>query len=125
MRKNLLRALSTGFLGLLSYKNGGTGIGTIGSANQIPTVNAGGTALNYLFATNQNTQTVDKPTFAGTINTAPVRFKGYTVATLPAGTAGDNAYVTDALAPTFLATVVGGGAVITPVFYNGTNWVGS
>ena len=48
----------------------------------------------------------------------------YTVATLPAaGTAGRRAYVTDALAPTFLATVVGGGAVVTPVFDNGTNWV--
>lgn len=55
----------------------------------------------------------------------PIRLKGYTVATLPAGTVGDTAYVTDALAPTFLATVVGGGAVVTPVFYNGTNWVGS
>lgn len=53
-----------------------------------------------------------------------VRLKGYTVAGLPAGTQGDTAFVTDALAPTFLATVVGGGAVVTPVFYNGTNWVG-
>jgi len=50
---------------------------------------------------------------------------GYTVATLPAGSIGMTAYVTDALAPTFLATVVGGGAVVTPVFYNGTNWIGS
>lgn len=54
-----------------------------------------------------------------------VRFKGYTVATLPAGVVGDNAYVTDALAPAFLSTVVGGGAIVTPVFYNGTNWVGA
>ena len=48
----------------------------------------------------------------------------YTVATLPAaGTAGRRAYVTDALAPAFLTAVVGGGAVVTPVFDNGTNWV--
>lgn len=53
-----------------------------------------------------------------------MRLKGYTVATLPAGTQGDTAFVTDALAPTFLATIVGGGTVVTPVFYNGTNWVG-
>lgn len=47
-----------------------------------------------------------------------------TVATLPAaGTQGRIAYVTDALAPAFLATVVGGGAIITTVFDNGTNWV--
>ena len=52
-----------------------------------------------------------------------VRLKGYTVATLPAGTVGDTAYVTDALTPAYLVTVVGGGAVTTAVFYNGTNWV--
>jgi len=55
--------------------------------------------------------------------TGPVGLPGYTVATLPAGTQGDVAFVTDATAPTFLATVTGGGAVVTPVFYDGTNWV--
>lgn len=49
--------------------------------------------------------------------------KGFTVATLPTGIEGGCAYVTDALAPAFLATVVGGGAVKCPVFYDGTNWV--
>jgi len=48
---------------------------------------------------------------------------GYTVAGLPAGTIGDRAYVTNALAPAFGATVVGGGAVTIPVFYDGTNWI--
>lgn len=55
--------------------------------------------------------------------TSVIRLKGYTVATLPAGTQGDTAFVTDSLAPTFLATVVGGGAIVTTVFYNGTSWV--
>lgn len=54
---------------------------------------------------------------------APITLKSYTVATLPEGNAGDTAYVTDALAPTYMATVVGGGTIVTPVFYNGTNWV--
>lgn len=54
---------------------------------------------------------------------AQVRLKGYTVATLPAGTQGDTAFVTDALAPAFLTALVGGGAVVTPAFYDGTNWV--
>lgn len=50
---------------------------------------------------------------------------GFTVATLPAaGTVGRISYVTDALAPTFLAAVVGGGAIVTPVFDNGSAWVG-
>lgn len=57
------------------------------------------------------------------IHTVPERLKGYTVAGLPAGTQGDVAYVTDALLPTYLAVLTGGGAVVTPVFYNGTAWV--
>lgn len=52
-----------------------------------------------------------------------LRLKNYTVATLPTGTRGDTAYVTDALTPTYLAVAVGGGAVVAPVFYNGTAWV--
>jgi len=48
---------------------------------------------------------------------------GYTVATLPVGTIGQRAYVTDATASTFLATLTGGGAIKTPVFHNGTAWV--
>ncbi len=49
--------------------------------------------------------------------------KSYTVATLPAaGTAGRMAYVTDALAPTYNGAAVGGGAVVVPVFDNGTIW---
>lgn len=52
-----------------------------------------------------------------------VRLKGYTVATLPAGVQGDTCYVTDAVAPTFLGVLVGGGTVVCPAFYDGTNWV--
>lgn len=52
-----------------------------------------------------------------------IRAKGYTVSTLPAGTLGDTAYVTDATSPTYLGTLTGGGSVKTPVFYNGTAWV--
>jgi len=48
----------------------------------------------------------------------------YTVATLPtAGTQGRRAWVTNALAPAFGAAVVGGGAVVIPVFDNGTAWI--
>jgi hypothetical protein len=54
---------------------------------------------------------------------APARLKGYTVATLPGGTVGDTAYVTDALAPAHGAVVAAGGAVVIPVFYNGANWI--
>jgi len=57
------------------------------------------------------------------VHSAPVRLKGYTVATLPAGVQGDTAFCTDLLLPAFLAVATGGGAVVGPVFYDGTNWV--
>lgn len=62
------------------------------------------------------------PSKAGIIALNPV---GYTVATLPAGVVNDRAYVTDATAPTYLGALTGGGAVICPVFHNGTIWVSS
>lgn len=63
-------------------------------------------------------------TGAGTAFTfnRPVRLAGFTVATLPAGTIGDTAYVTDAAAPVWGAAVAGGGAVMVPVYYTGAAW---
>ena len=55
--------------------------------------------------------------------TIALELKAYTVASLPAGTVGDRAYVTDATSPTYLGTLTGGGAVTCPVFYNGSAWV--
>jgi hypothetical protein len=55
---------------------------------------------------------------SGSINTG-----GYTVATLPTGVTGKRVYVTNALSPVFGSTVVGGGTVTVPVFYNGSNWI--
>lgn len=49
----------------------------------------------------------------------------YTVATLPSAaisSKGARSFVTDASAPTFGSTVVGGGAVAIPVYSDGTNW---
>ena len=49
----------------------------------------------------------------------------YTVATLPSAVTsgkGARSFVTDALAPTFGATVATGGAVAVPVYSDGTNW---
>ncbi len=63
--------------------------------------------------------TTQNATFAATTRTL-----GYLVANLPAaGTAGRRAYVTNALTPVALSTVVGGGVVVVPVFDNGTNWI--
>lgn len=49
----------------------------------------------------------------------------YTVATLPSAVTsgkGARSFVTDALAPTFGATVATGGLVAVPVYSDGTNW---
>jgi len=51
-----------------------------------------------------------------------VRLKMYTVATLPTGTQGDFAYVTDASGYTYNSIPVGGGSGVVPVFFDGTNW---
>ena len=48
--------------------------------------------------------------------------KPTTVGALPAGVAGDRAFVTDANATTFNSVVAGGGANKVPVFSDGANW---
>lgn len=85
--------------GVLIDENGNVGIGTT----------APGT---YRLAVSGNADVT------GTIKTG-----GYTVATLPAGTTGERAYVTDATTPTYLGALTGGGAVVCPVFKNATVWV--
>lgn len=60
---------------------------------------------------------------AGNVITQTVRTLGYTVATLPAGSEGMRAYVTDAISPSFQGVLVGGGGTICPAFYNGAAWV--
>jgi len=56
-------------------------------------------------------------------STTTIETGGYIVSTLPAGTQGQRAFVTDATAPTWLATLTGGGAVVCPAFHDGVNWV--
>lgn len=55
--------------------------------------------------------------------TGTVILKGFTVSGLPTGVIGMTAYVTDALTPSFGTTLVGGGAIVTKAFYNGSNWI--
>jgi len=68
---------------------------------------------------------------AGNINaggsiavTGTVRTGGYTFATLPTPTQGMRTFITDGAAlPVYMANAAGGSNVVTPVFYNGTNWI--
>ena len=92
----------------------GTGTGVGGNIIfQVAPAGTAGTAQNALATalTVYNTKTV-------AVGVA------FTVATLPAaGTQGRRAWVTDAVLPTFRGALTGGGAVVCPVFDNGTAWV--
>ena len=77
-------------------------------------VSAGATQLNG-GATVSTSLTVD----------GLLKLKAYTVATLSTcngASVGSMVYVTDATAPTYNGTLTGGGAVVVPVFCDGTNW---
>lgn len=90
----------------------GTGTGAISTLIlQSPVAAASGTT--------QQTQTTGL-----TISNGCTRRRAVTVATLPASpTTGDEINVTDALAPTWNTTLVGGGAVVCGARWNGSNWV--
>ena len=88
----------------------------------------------YEFANSIRLETIGRTIVANAVNpneavalgqaNARYGLVGYTVATLPSGLLqGTRAYVTDATAPTFLGALTGGGAVVCPVFYNGTAWI--
>lgn len=95
-------------------------------AGVLSNIGVSGSGFAYVGQNNgSNTFTVNKTgdVVTNTVTLANVlKLKAYTVGTLPTGAVGDMAYVTDATAPTYNATVVGGGAIRVPVFYNGTNW---
>lgn len=80
-------------------------LGTAGGVGGITTITIGATA----------------GTSTTTVN-GLLKQQTYTVATLPTGSAGARSFVTNALAPTFGAAVVGGGAVGVPVYHDGTSW---
>lgn len=93
----------------------GNGAAPPTSAN--PTGSVGPVAVNGVAATFMRSD--GAPAITSTFITGPL-----TVATLPAaGSQGRTRIVTDALAPTFLGVVAGGGAVVCPVLDDGTNWV--
>jgi hypothetical protein len=97
------------------------GYQTVGSANN----NTNEMVIGYTaVGLGSNTTVIGNSSTTRTKVFGTVETTGYTVATLPtAGTAGRRAFVTDAVLPTFLGTLTGGGSVTCPVFDNGTAWV--
>jgi hypothetical protein len=110
---------------------------TTGSYNTAIGYNAGATGTNDLTTGANNTligantqassATVSNEITIGNSTQTVVRFPlNYsTVASLPSASTvgrGSRTFVTDALAPTFQATIVGGGAVFTPCYSDGSVW---
>jgi hypothetical protein len=83
----------------------------------IGTAGAAGSTTNIAIGSTTGTSTT---TFNGI-----TKNQTYLVANLPSASTsgvGASAFVTNALAPTFGATVVTGGAIAVPVYSDGTNW---
>jgi len=59
----------------------------------------------------------------GIASARALKTTGYTVATLPTGSQGMRAYVTDASSVSYRATATGGGSEVVSVFHDGTNWI--
>jgi hypothetical protein len=81
------------------------------------------TNVSFVNPIQTTTINIPAPSVAGTytINTTPDTI--YTVSTLPTGQLNDMAIVSDAVSPTYLGTLTGGGSVTCPVWHNGSTWV--
>jgi hypothetical protein len=108
---------------LLSVDDGNMKIGLAASGEIDLDSRSGATKIGDVNGAGNATLLVVDDSAKEVLLNVPMRLAGYTVATLPGGVMGDTAFVTDALLPSFLVPVVGGGAVVTPVFFDGTNWV--
>jgi hypothetical protein len=94
-------------------------------------VTASGSTKTLNLGTNGDVGSTTNITIGSTTGTSTTTFNGitknqtYLVANLPSASTsgvGASAFVTDALAPAFGATVVTGGAIAVPVYSDGTNW---
>lgn len=78
---------------------------------------------NKAVGAGSNTATLGNTSITKTVLRGVIQQTTYTVATLPSGTLGMFAVVTDATSPTYLGALTGGGTIKCPVFFNGTIWV--
>ena len=87
---------------------------------------SGGTAGTVDIVTSVVPRLAAANTFTGVNKFQQLQVNIYTVAGLPACNSsfeGQMEGVSDAVSPSYLATVAGGGSVHVPVYCNGTSWV--
>lgn len=113
--------LVLGHSSLSSREFGGTGATNVVKLMNGTKGNAAPTGGGYLYATGGALRWIDTANTETPLGPAPQS----TVALLPVAgwSVGARFMVTDALAPAFGAVVAGGGAVVTPVYWNGANWI--
>jgi len=101
------------------------------SSGSASVVIGGSTDNTITIANSGGVSNIQSITIGSTVGSSTTTVNGilkqqtYTVATLPSASTsgvGARSFVTNALAPTFGATVVTGGAVAVPVYSDGTNW---
>jgi hypothetical protein len=101
----------------------GTGSGT-GSSLLVKTPTTGTTGTTaQTYATRLTINDVAATFVPPVVHGLPENLKAYTVGTLPTGSPGDYAYVTDDTLSTWNSTLTGGSNGYTPVFKNATVWV--
>ena len=106
-----------------------TGGFAVAGSGANPSASVGLTAVNGSAATFMRSDAappIDQsiaPNWSGThAFTVPPLIAYYNVASLPAALKGARAHALDALGPVFGSIVVGGGALMVPVYNDGTNW---
>lgn len=94
-----------------------------GTTSSFPAIKRSSAALAFRLADDSADAAI---TSAAVTSSSTVKTAGYAIASLPAGTVGMRAYVTDQLTTCAGAGVAltAGGAAVCPVFYNGTIWTG-
>lgn len=108
---------------LLSTQYSGGGRGSLLQIRRATNSTAyGGDVTTLTYSTVVDFAMDGSTVFAGALAATTIQTGSSTVAALPAGSIGMRYMVTDALSPVFMATVVGGGAVVTPVYHDGVSW---
>lgn len=112
--------------GSISIQTGGFGTGASGNGT-VGTVTLGVNNGTNIFINSSGLVGIGTSTPLATLHVnGPIKMNGYTVSTLPTGSVGMIAYVTDQTTscPSLGGPLTGSGAITCAVFYNGVSWVG-